>query len=114
MAGLHLELIRYNQMLMDVAQMCCVQARQLAVAGDYDIVFHPSGGIIQCLHRLTGQPIGTLRGHLDTVNCCCYNSYQQELYSGGNDCNIVVWAAPAAPDKIEGPDSKDDQDAWSD
>ena len=91
-----------------------LQARQLAVAGDPDVIFHPSGGIIQCLHRLTGQNLGTLRGHLDTVNCCCYNSYQQELYSGGNDCNIIVWAAPAPLEAIEGLDNKDDQDAWSD
>lgn len=91
-----------------------MKARQLAVAGDEDLVFHPSGGIIQCLHRLTGQSVGTLRGHLDTVNCCCYNSYQQELYSGGNDCNIIVWAAPTGSDTTEGPDNKDDQDAWSD
>ena len=91
-----------------------MQARQLAVASDQDIVFHPSGGIVQCLHRLTGQNLGTLRGHLDTVNCCCYNSYQQELYSGGNDCNIIVWAAAASQDNDEGLNNKEDQDAWSD
>ncbi|KAL3160881.1 hypothetical protein ABBQ38_009274 [Trebouxia sp. C0009 RCD-2024] len=90
-----------------------MKARQLAVAGEEDVIFHPSGGIIQCLHRLTGQKLGTLRGHLDTVNCCCYNSYQQELYSGGNDCNIIVWAAPAPLEVVEGLDT-DDQDAWSD
>lgn len=91
-----------------------MKARQLAVAGDENVIFHPSGGIIQCLHRLTGQSIGTLRGHLDTVNCCCYNSYQQELYSGSNDCNIIVWAAPAPADATESPDNEEDQDAWSD
>ena len=92
----------------------CLQARQLAVAGDQDVIFHPSGGIIQCLHRLTGQNLGTLRGHMDTVSCCCYNSYQQELYSGGNDSSIIVWAAAAPLEAVEGLDTKDDQDAWSD
>ncbi len=99
---------------LEECESCAFQARQLAVAGDENLIFHPSGGIIQCLHRLTGQSLGTLRGHLDTVNCCCYNSYHQELYSGGNDCNIIVWAAPTGSDTNEGPDNKDDQDAWSD
>ena len=86
----------------------------MAVAGDQNIVYHPSGSIIQCLHRLTGQSLGTLRGHLDSVNCCCYNSYQQELYSGGNDCNIIVWAPPAPVAEAEETTGKNDEDAWSD
>lgn len=91
-----------------------LQARQLAMAHDQDVIFHPSGGIIQCLHMFTGQQLGTLRGHLDSVNCCCYNSYQQELYSGGNDCNIIVWAAPTSEVEEEGPTGNQDLDAWSD
>ena len=113
-AALHLQCHQNHFGGLYIVNDLSLQARQLAVASDQDVIFHPSGGIIQCLHRLTGQNLGTFRGHLDTVNCCCYNSYQQELYSGGNDGNIIVWAAAAPLEAVEGLDSKDDQDAWSD
>lgn len=50
---------------------------------------------IQCLadtvHTFLGQQLDNVTMHLDSVDGRCYNSYQQELYSGSNDCNIVVW-----------------------
>ena len=99
------------------ASICVLQARQLTIAGDQDLIFHPSGSIVQCLHMFTGQQLGVLKGHLDTVTCCCYNSYRHELYSGSNDCNIIVWSAPTADVQEEEQPSllkSHDQDAWSD
>jgi DNA excision repair protein ERCC-8 len=87
----------------------------MAVAADADMVFHPSGSVIQCLGLQSGIEHSLLKGHLDTVNCCCFNSSTHELYSGSNDCNIITWGPPEdqrLPELAEGPER--DTDAWSD
>ena len=88
----------------------------MAAAADADMVFHPSGSVIQCLGLHSGKEHSLLKGHLDTVNCCSFNSSLQELYSGSNDCNIITWAPPeddTLPEQLmEGSDK--DVDTWSD
>ena len=71
------------------------------------MLYHPSGSIIQMLQIGTGEKIGTLRGHMDTVHACVFNPVLQELYSGGNDCQVLAWTAPAQDGQV-------DQDTWSD
>lgn len=94
------------------------RARQLAVSDDSSTLFHPSGSVVQMYDVTSGQLLRTLGGgHFDTINCCKWNPAAQELYSGSDDCNIVVWApAPertrAERDDWQPPDS--DGDAWSD
>lgn len=36
----------------------------------------------------------TLQGHYENVNCCCYSANDQELYTGGNDRQILIWSPP--------------------
>ena len=43
-----------------------------------------------------------------------WNPLSQELYSGGNDCNLVVWAPAPEPEGGEGSEGvAADADAWS-
>ena len=35
--------------------------------------------------------ISELNGHYNSVNCCTFVPSHQELYSGGDDRNILVW-----------------------
>ena len=53
------------------------QGRQVAVSSDAPLVFHPSGSVIQAFHLHEGGLQKLLRGHIDTVNACCYNPVTQ-------------------------------------
>ncbi len=120
------------------------QARQLAMTDDGHLLFHPSGSVIQTFRVEDGKPFKVLRGHMETVNSCAWNpdmqvrsptavtgtiewpldctnltlAAAQELYSGADDCTIVVWASPQLQDAaldVREPDSQPaDADAWSD
>lgn len=58
-----------------------------------DFVYVPSEGNVLVYEVHTGTKLGTLLGHYNTVNCCCYNPFYHELYSGASDRNILVWSA---------------------
>ena len=78
-------------------------------------MFHPSGSIIQCFDLYSGKLINQLKGHLDTVNACCWNSNQHELYTGSGDSQIIVWSHPRPEGDLETPGmNNNDEDAWSD
>ncbi|GMH38513.1 hypothetical protein BSKO_06397 [Bryopsis sp. KO-2023] len=86
-----------------------MKARQLAVSSDSELIFHPSGSVVQVFDLSTGETFDNLRGHMDTINCCLFNPSMHELYSGSNDGNILVWGIPhSACDDVM------DQDNWSD
>ena len=57
--------------------MAGMQGRQVAVSNDAPLVFHPSGSVIQAFHLHEGSLQKLLRGHIDTVNACCYNPIAQ-------------------------------------
>ncbi len=69
-----------------------MQGRQVAVSNDAPLVFHPSGSVIQAFHLHEGSLQKLLRGHIDTVNACCYNPVAQVntllVYT-------FVWAVPS-------------------
>lgn len=77
------------------------------MARDSNVLYHPSGSIIQMLQVGTGELLGTLRGHLDTVYACAFNPALQELYTGGNDRQLLAWTPQRSDDPV-------DKDTWSD
>ena len=88
--------------------------RQLALSDDGAAVFHPSGSAVQAFDVQTGAPLATLKGgHFESVNCCVWNPLSSELYTGGNDNHIVVWA-PRVWGAGPGGADDSDRDAWSD
>ena len=79
-------LCRFVKMLLTYSMSCFThpieilsgpQGRQVAVSSDAPLVFHPSGSVIQAFHLHEGSLQGLLRGHIDTVNACCYNPVTQ-------------------------------------
>ncbi|KAK1276566.1 Guanine nucleotide-binding protein subunit beta [Acorus gramineus] len=72
------------------------KAIQMAVAEEASLVFVPCMMSVKVFDIWTGMTSRTLRGHFEAVNCCYYNRQDQELYTGSNDRQILVWS-PSIP-----------------
>eukprot|EP00850_Spirogloea_muscicola_P016627 SM000136S00173 [mRNA] locus=s136:184851:188612:- [translate_table: standard] len=97
------------------------KAVRLAVSPDSSYVYHPSGSSIRVYETWTGHLHDILRGHYAPVNACTYHPHDEELYSGSNDRQVLVWAPPSvldnddlAPAKRRSGVNLRDEDAWSD
>lgn len=55
------------------------------------LIYVPHDSNIDVFNMTNGDKLDTLRGHYNQVACCFYDSMRQDLYSGGNDRNILVW-----------------------
>ncbi|KAF8789991.1 DNA excision repair protein ERCC-8-like [Argiope bruennichi] len=55
------------------------------------VLFVPSKNCIIVHDLFTGCKLKILSGHLGVVTSCVYRSRTQELYSSGNDMNILLW-----------------------
>ncbi|XP_064385790.1 DNA excision repair protein ERCC-8-like [Halichondria panicea] len=64
----------------------------------HPVVCLPSSGSILLIEMLTGKKIKSLQGHFGTVNCVMTHPFEQELFSGGGDGNILTWEPP--PPKV--------------
>jgi WD40 repeat protein len=53
----------------------------------------PSGGNILMYEIHSGVKVNTLLGHYNSVNSCICHPFYHELYSAGNDRNVLIWAA---------------------
>lgn len=112
------ELIHYNN-----TYNRANKPRQLGISDDGEVLFHPSGSAVQVFHVTRGgDAVTTLTGgHFETINACCWNGVQEELYTAGNDHTIVVWDTASSHSGRGavgggggGGDDDDDADAWSD
>jgi WD40 repeat protein len=54
-------------------------------------LFVPTGSNIHVLDTENHSVVKSLTGHYSSVNCVAFNTHEQELYSGGNDRNILIW-----------------------
>ncbi|XP_072043883.1 DNA excision repair protein ERCC-8-like [Amphiura filiformis] len=63
----------------------------VSIGSQPDAVFVPSVGDIAVYDLQNGELVYDLNGHYNAVNCCIYHPLYQELYSGGNDSNILIW-----------------------
>ncbi|CAO1946654.1 unnamed protein product [Urochloa humidicola] len=93
---------------------------QLAVTEDPSLIFVPCMASIKAYNLWSGTTFRTFRGHYELVNCCHYNEQDQELYTGSNDRQILVWS-PSTPSFTEMEDDEKrqglsgaDEDNWSD
>ncbi|GJN17105.1 hypothetical protein PR202_gb04147 [Eleusine coracana subsp. coracana] len=93
---------------------------QLAVTDDPSLVFVPCMASVKAYNLWSAMTFQTFRGHYELVNCCYYNTQYQELYTGSNDRQILVWS-PSTPPFTEMEDddkqhglSAVDEDNWSD
>ncbi|XP_063229887.1 DNA excision repair protein ERCC-8-like [Bacillus rossius redtenbacheri] len=85
----------------------CVQLDVRTVVGS-GVAYVPSGSNVLLFNIESGRNVRTLHGHFSTVNGCRFHPFLQELYSCGNDRNILVWSAGDSQ-----VNSEQDEDAWS-
>lgn len=93
---------------------------QLAVAQDSSLVFVPCMTSVKAFDLWSGNTSATFRAHYDSVNSCWFSVQDQELYTGGNDRQILVWSSSdLCPDdmdtkSLKGNIATKDEDNWSD
>lgn len=92
---------------------------QLAFPEDSSLVFVPCMTTIKAYDLWSGLTSQILRGHYESVNCCCFSSQDQELYSGSNDRQILVWSPSSPTSTLLDEDGKGGKilancDSWSD
>ncbi|KAK6939723.1 WD40 repeat [Dillenia turbinata] len=93
---------------------------QLVTTQDLSLVFVPCMTAVKAFNVLSGKTSMTFRGHHENVNCCWFSSQDQELYTGGNDRQILVWCPSKSFVDEEGKDTRKgqvhsvDEDNWSD
>ncbi|KAJ4839011.1 WD repeat-containing protein ATCSA-1 [Turnera subulata] len=87
---------------------------QLATTDDSILAFVPCMTAVKAFDIWSGKNLLTFRGHYESVNCCWFSSKDQELYTGGNDRQILVWSpSRLISDEMDtGPTG--DRDNWSD
>jgi DNA excision repair protein ERCC-8 len=69
----------------------------VSVNSEPKLVYVPSEGNILIYEIHTGNKVKALLGHYNCVNSCIYHPFYHELYSGGNDKNVLVWTADQVP-----------------
>eukprot|EP00898_Chlorokybus_atmophyticus_P007079 jgi/Chlat1/7372/Chrsp6S07413 len=93
---------------------------QMAVSSDGRVACMPGGTTVGIYDVATGEELTRLRGHLEEVSCCCFQLNDTELYTTGNDRQILVWAPPIPTGILEdvladaGENAARDVDTWSD
>lgn len=55
------------------------------------LIYVPSDSNIVVFDTQSGMKVNTLLGHYNSVNCCTFHPFRNELYSGANDRNLLIW-----------------------
>ncbi|CAH2034097.1 unnamed protein product [Thlaspi arvense] len=91
------------------------KAIQLATSDDPALVFVPCMKTVKAFGMWSGKTRLMFRGHYESVNCCCFNSTDQELYTGGADRQILVWSPGGTMEgEMVQDEVAEDKDNWSD
>lgn len=103
----------------EIARLQTSKPLQLATTQDSALVFVPCMTTAKAFDMWSGKTLLNFRGHYENVNCCWYSEQDQELYTGGNDRQILVWSPPnfttgEVDEWRKGQAAALDQDNWSD
>ncbi|XP_010540400.1 PREDICTED: DNA excision repair protein ERCC-8 isoform X2 [Tarenaya hassleriana] len=92
------------------------KATELATSDEPALVFVPCMKTVKAFDIWSGKTTLAFRGHYDVVNCCWFDSLNQELYTGGTDRQILTWSSPygSSADEMEMDTVAEDKDNWSD
>ena len=71
----------------------CRKCIKMSISTNTDppLVYVPHESHIEVFNVHNGDKVDTLRGHYNQINTCLFDVNQQDLYSAGNDRNILVW-----------------------
>ncbi|KAE8657053.1 DNA excision repair protein ERCC-8-like isoform X3 [Hibiscus syriacus] len=87
----------YNTLVnFEMVHLQTSKAVQLAISQETAQVFVPCMTVVKAFDIWSGKMSLAFRGHYESVNCCWFSSQDQELYTGGNDRQILVWS-PCKP-----------------
>ncbi|XP_046405818.1 DNA excision repair protein ERCC-8-like [Ischnura elegans] len=98
---------------------CAVQMDVTSFDNEHDLVFVPSGSSVIAYEIMTGVKVKKF-GHFDTVKCCTFEPWYQQLFSAGKDRTILCWASDihqmreAPPDKVGSGSKPIYVDNWDD
>ncbi|XP_071450504.1 DNA excision repair protein ERCC-8-like [Hetaerina americana] len=70
-----------------------VQLDVTACHVEHDLLFVPSTNHVLVYEIMSGIQVKKLIGHFDSVNCCTYEPWHQQLFSGGKDRTILCWSS---------------------
>lgn len=76
------------------------------------LVYHPEKNAVHAFNISTGEKFASYTAHFAQVNCCVYNPCQEELYSSGEDHQIVIWSPQNH--RCNQKSKVDAEDTWSD
>jgi DNA excision repair protein ERCC-8 len=65
----------------------------ITINSEPQLIYMPSEGNILIYELQTGIKVNTLLGHYNSVNSCICHPFYHELYTAGNDRNVLIWAA---------------------
>ncbi|KAG1681180.1 hypothetical protein FOA52_015623 [Chlamydomonas sp. UWO 241] len=72
------------------------RAHRLAASDDGRTAFVPLGNNVQVYDVRTGAHLHSLaQGHYGPVRCCAFSSALREVFSGGDDGQLLVWTPGA-------------------
>ncbi|EKX47729.1 hypothetical protein GUITHDRAFT_106281 [Guillardia theta CCMP2712] len=121
-----LEIVNYGAF--PQARAAAYKKVQFDVSWSGKLLFHPCQNEVVVCDLASGNRISRLRGHVGTVKCCVAKPRGEDLFSGDQDANILVWTpndrqvalvCPAGTDRIsrflDGEEEVEvDVDNWSD
>ncbi|XP_064479405.1 DNA excision repair protein ERCC-8-like [Ornithodoros turicata] len=93
-----------------------VAQRPLEVAVSNNLALVPSEGVVLVLDIRAGEPVGSLQGHFNEVNCVTFCPLTLTAYSGANDRSVLCWTSSPELERAycaETEASKRLADAWS-
>jgi hypothetical protein len=80
------------------------------------VLFHPCGSIVSCYQLQTGRRPGQMRGHMATINACCWSGRRGMLFTGSTDRSVLAWGASVQVGDVclaGDNDSDESKDVWS-
>ncbi|GAV56576.1 WD40 domain-containing protein [Cephalotus follicularis] len=98
----------------ETVRLQTTKAIQLATTQDSALVFVPCMTTVKAFDVWTGRTSLSFRSHYECVNCCWFSSQDQDLYTGGNDRQILVWSPSRLVSDELGDRFVQDTDNWSD
>jgi DNA excision repair protein ERCC-8 len=83
-----------------VFQDICIQLSMTDFNGN-NFVFVPNGRSLNMYNIFDGTQTNVFKGHFDAINCCLYHPLLNEIYTGSNDRNLLIWSPEISNDALE-------------
>eukprot|EP00731_Ephydatia_muelleri_P018110 Em0011g150a len=86
--------INYGRVPISLVQQTCQLSITSSLCSLTPTLAVPTGNDVSLFELFTGKKVAILKGHYGKVTSCILHPFEQELYSGGSDRNILCWTPP--------------------